>query len=99
MKWCGSTSWCFIRPASVVPVPWKCIFWTRRASTGSHPEQALDIGGHALVDQLEQPAAGRVQAIVEIENPVADMGEARVHERSRRLAALNLQQIERIRKP
>ena len=38
-------------------------------------EQALDIGAHALVDQLEQAGRCRIEAIVEIEDPVADMGE------------------------
>ena len=58
------------------PEPWKCIFWTRRASIASHAEQPLDIGGHALVDQLEQAGRCRVEAIVEVEDPVADVGEA-----------------------
>ena len=44
-------------------------------------EQPLDIGAHALVDQLEQPGRGRIKAIVEVEDPVADVGEARVHGR------------------
>jgi hypothetical protein len=44
--------------------------------------QPLDIGPHALVDQREQPSGSRVQAIVEIEDPVADVGEARVHGRA-----------------
>ena len=38
-------------------------------------QQALDIGAHALVDQVEQPGRRRVQAIVEIEDPVGDVGE------------------------
>jgi hypothetical protein len=41
--------------------------------------QPLDIGAHALVDQREQAGRGRIEAIVEIEDPVADMCEARVH--------------------
>ena len=42
-------------------------------------EQPLDIGPHPLVDQREQAGRRRVQAIVEVEDPVADVGEARVH--------------------
>src|SRR3954471_23491325 len=42
-------------------------------------EQPFDIGGHLLIDELEQPAAGRIKAVVEVENPVADVGEAGVH--------------------
>ena len=42
-------------------------------------EQALDIPAHALVDQLEQLARGRIEAIVEVEDPVADVGEAGIH--------------------
>jgi hypothetical protein len=45
-------------------------------------QQPLDIGAHALVDQREQTGRSRVQAIVEVENPVADVGEARVHVRA-----------------
>ena len=48
-----------------------------------HAEQPLDVRGHALVDQLEQLASSRIEAIVEVEDPVADVGEARVHERPR----------------
>jgi len=44
------------------------------------PQQPLDIGAHAFVDEVEQPARRRVQAVVEVENPIADMGEARVHQ-------------------
>ena len=61
-------------------------------------EQALDVGAHALVDQLEQPGRRRIEAIVEIENPVANVGEARVHA-ARALAIRCLKQIERIPKP
>ena len=42
-------------------------------------EQPLDVGAHALVDQVEQPARRRVEGIVEVEDPVADVGKARVH--------------------
>ena len=49
-------------------------------------EQPGDIGAHALVDQREQAGRRRIQAIVEVEDPVADMGEARVHGLGRRLA-------------
>ena len=45
--------------------------------------QPLDIGAHALVDQGEQPRGCRIQAIVEIEDPVADVSKARVHEPGR----------------
>ena len=45
--------------------------------------QPLDIGAHALVDQREQAGRGRVQAIVEIEDPVAYMGKLRIHGRAR----------------
>ena len=36
-------------------------------------------GGHLLIDQFEQAAAGWIEAIVEIEDPVADMAVARIH--------------------
>ena len=49
--------------------------------------QALDIGAHALVDQREQTRRRRIKAIVEVEDPVADMGEARVQHAGTRLAA------------
>ncbi len=42
-------------------------------------QQPFDIGGHPLVDQFEQPVSSRIQAIVEVEDPIADVGEARVH--------------------
>ena len=42
-------------------------------------EQALDVCAHALIDQREQARRSRVKAIVEVENPVADVGEASVH--------------------
>ena len=42
-------------------------------------QKALDIGAHALVDEVEQPSRSRVQAIVEIEDPVTDMGEDAIH--------------------
>ena len=42
-------------------------------------QQALDVGAHALVDQREQAGRCRVQAIVEVEDPVADVAELRVH--------------------
>ena len=54
--------------------------------SGVDIEKPLDIGGHSLIDQLKQPTARRVQAIVEIEDPVVDVGEAVVHERPRALA-------------
>ena len=38
-----------------------------------------DIGAHPRVDLREQVRARRIQRVVEIENPVADMGEARKH--------------------
>jgi hypothetical protein len=38
-------------------------------------EQALDVRGHALVDQGEEAARMRIEAIVEVEDPVADVGE------------------------
>ena len=37
-------------------------------------QKTPDIGVHALVDQREQTARRRVQAIVEVENPVAPEG-------------------------
>jgi hypothetical protein len=46
---------------------------------GVNTQQIFDIGSHALVDQLEQPAPSRVQAIVEIEDPIAYMIETWVH--------------------
>ena len=49
-------------------------------------EQTLDVCAHALIDQREQARRRRVKAIVEVENPVADMGEARVHKRRQPLA-------------
>ena len=46
-------------------------------------QQPLDVGAHSLVDQLEQAGRCRIEAIVEIEDPVGDMaeqgGEARIH--------------------
>jgi len=42
-------------------------------------EQLLDIGAHAPVDQLEQVAAVRIEAVVEIEDPAFDMGEVGGH--------------------
>ena len=42
-------------------------------------QQPLDVGSHPLVDQREQPARCRVEAVVEVENPVIDMSEVRVH--------------------
>ena len=42
-------------------------------------EQALDIVAHPHVDQLEQIAAVRIEAVVEIEDPAFDMGEVGVH--------------------
>src|SRR4030095_12086777 len=42
-------------------------------------EQALNVGSHSLVDQREQPGRRRIKAIVEIEDPIADMSKARVH--------------------
>ena len=42
-------------------------------------EQALDIVAHADVDQLEQVAAVRIEAVVEIEDPAFDMGEVGGH--------------------
>ena len=47
-----------------------------------HAKQALDVRGHPLVDQVEQPASRRIETIVEVEDPVADVGKARVHERA-----------------
>jgi len=44
-----------------------------------HIKEALDIGRHPPIDQVEEPAGGRVKAIVEVEDPVANVGEARVH--------------------
>jgi hypothetical protein len=44
-------------------------------------EQALDIGAHPLIDQRKQSRRRRVKAIVEIEDPISDVGEARVHHR------------------
>ncbi len=46
-----------------------------------HAKQPLDVRRHARVDQVEQLASGRIEAIIEVENPVADVGKARVHER------------------
>ena len=42
-------------------------------------QQALNIGAHPLVDQREQPRRRRIEAVVEVENPVVDMAETRVH--------------------
>ena len=50
-----------------------------------HLKQPLDIGGHALVDQIEQSRVRLIEAVVEVENPVADVGEARVHVAARAL--------------
>src|SRR5262249_36431889 len=36
---------------------------------GVKPKQILDEGGHALVDRSEKIALGRIQRVVEIENP------------------------------
>ena len=38
-------------------------------------QQPLDIGAHPFVDQLEQAGRRRVEAIVEIEDPVGNMTE------------------------
>src|SRR5260221_10898423 len=43
-------------------------------------EQTLDIGGHPLVDEGKKPGRRGVQAIVEIEDPIAYMGKAWVHQ-------------------
>ena len=42
-------------------------------------DQLLDIEADPLVDQLEQVAAVRIEAVVEIEDPGVDMGKAGVH--------------------
>ena len=49
-------------------------------------QQALDIGAHSLVDELEESGGRRIKTIVEVEDPVADVGEARVHGSSRGLS-------------
>jgi hypothetical protein len=49
---------------------------------GVNAEKTLDIGGHPLVDQLEEPASRGIKAIVEIEDPIADVGETGVHVRA-----------------
>jgi len=46
---------------------------------GAAVEQPLNIGSHSLVDQVEQSRRRRIQAIIEIEDPVADVGEAAIH--------------------
>ena len=38
-------------------------------------QQAFDVGAHALVDQVEQAGRRRVEAIVEIKDPVANVRE------------------------
>ena len=53
-KSCGSTSWCFISPASVVPCRGNASSGPAAPRSRSQSEQALDIGAHALVDQREQ---------------------------------------------
>jgi len=40
-------------------------------------QKPLDVGAHALVDQGEEARRGRIQAVVEIEDPVAHMAELR----------------------
>ena len=46
---------------------------------GIAAEQLLDIVAHADVDQLEQVGRGRIEAVVEIEDPAFDMGEVGGH--------------------
>ncbi len=42
-------------------------------------QQALDIFAHADVDQLEQIAGRRIEAVVEVEDPAFDMGQSGGH--------------------
>jgi hypothetical protein len=42
-------------------------------------EEAFDIGPHSLVDQLEKAGRCRIQAVIEIEDPVANVGVAAIH--------------------
>ena len=42
-------------------------------------EQALDVGAHALVDQREEAGRGGIKAIIEIEDPIADVLEPEIH--------------------
>src|SRR5690348_506153 len=42
-------------------------------------EQPLNVGAHALVDQRKQTGRRRIEAIVEVEDPVADVPETGVH--------------------
>jgi hypothetical protein len=49
---------------------------------GADVEQALDISCHPLVDERKKPGRRRVQAIVEIEDPIAYMGKTSVHRKT-----------------
>ena len=40
-------------------------------------QEALDVGAHSLVDQFEQPGGRRIEAIVEVEDPVMDVAEVK----------------------
>ena len=62
------------QPGKRRPVRVEMILLDAMRFLGVAVEQPLDVGGHALVDQREQAARCRIQAIVEIEDPVADMG-------------------------
>ena len=65
----------------------KMFFLDRFGSDRIAAEKTLDVAAHALVDQREKPGRRGIEAIVEVEDPVADVGEARVHERFEAVAA------------
>jgi hypothetical protein len=46
-------------------------------------EEVLDILTHSLIDEREEACRCGVKAVIEVEDPVADMSEAGVHERLR----------------
>jgi hypothetical protein len=42
-------------------------------------EEPLNVGAHPLIDEIEQPGGCRIKTVVEVENPVSYVIEARVH--------------------
>jgi hypothetical protein len=67
------------QPGKRGPVRMKMRFLDPLRFIGAAVEQLLDIGAHALVDQREETCGGGVEAIVEVEDPVANVRKARVH--------------------
>jgi hypothetical protein len=63
------------------PVGMEMVFLEPACLFGPDIEQSPDVRRHSLVDQREKIGRGRIQAIVEIEDPIAYMGKARVHRR------------------